>query len=351
MKLARRPTILDVARHAGVSVGTASNVLNDRVPVSDTRRELVLAAARELGYRPNETARSLRRQRTRIVGLAVPLTASAYFAALVEAFEAVAGSLGYAIMQVITRGEPDLEIARVEALLGHRIDGLVVVPSAAPARLLDLIAGSGVPAVLVDRFQEDERFDQVGIDDAGAMRAVAGRLIELGHRRLLFAIRHPELVTTQARVVTFEAVVAQAGATGELLVRADEPGPFAADLLRRVEGFRPTAVIASNSIIAQWTLRALQAAGLRWPVDLSVVAFDEPSWSEIVDPPLSVVRQPVEAMARTAWEMLLARLDDPGLPVGRVALPVELVWRASCAPPTAGGASSSERRARRARAS
>lgn len=332
----RAPTIRDVARRAGVSVGTASNVLNEKPQVGPALREQVMAAAAELGWRPNGVARSLRQQRTSVVGLCVPLTTSAYFAVLVEAFEEAAAGLGYAIMQVLSHSDPALELTRVETLLARRIDGLVLVPSAMPARTLELVVKSRIPAVVVDRLPQDQRFDTVIIDDGAAMRAVVEHLMTLGHRRLLYAVRYPELVTTRARMASFAATMGERGlaAEGRVLARRDDPDTYAADLERVLAGPEPpTAIIASNSILAEWTLRALTRAGRRWPDDISVVAFDEPAWAELVTPALTCVRQPVQAIARHAWHLLLARLQAGGGPYRHVVLEAELVCRASTGGP------------------
>ena len=147
----RPPTIHDVARRARVSVGTVSHVLNGKQKVSDERRARVLEAADAIGYRPNGLARGLRVQRSGVVGLSVPMTSSAYHAGLAEAFEEIAAAEGHVIMQVMSRGSPDLEHARIEALLGRQVDGLLIVPSMAPGRSLDLVARSHVPAVIVGR--------------------------------------------------------------------------------------------------------------------------------------------------------------------------------------------------------
>jgi len=332
MTAGRAPTILDVARRAGVSIGTVSNVLNGTARVSDDRRARVETASRELGFRLNGLAQGLRRRRSGIVGLCVPATASAYFAALAEAFEEVAGGLGLGVMQVLTHGDPAIELERIGALLARRTDGLVLVPSTAPQEALDTIARAGAPTVLVDRMVEDDRFDQVGIDDAGAMREVTRHLLAIGHQRLLFIVRHPELVTTRARIAAFTATTTEACAAGLLMIRNDHEAAFAQQLAARLGGTAaPTAIVASNSIIAQWVLAALRRHGLRWPDDVSVLSFDEPVWGGLVEPALSVVRQPVEAIARTACQLLLDRIDDPAAPTRRVVLPVEVVWRGSCA--------------------
>jgi len=134
-RLKDRPkaTISDVARLAGVSIGTVSNVLNPRIPVSDARRAAVVAAIDTLGFLPNRVAQSLRRRHSRVVGLIAHDTASAYFAALLDNFESIGAQQGYEVMQVLSRGEPETEVRRARALLERQVDGILLVPTAAPA--------------------------------------------------------------------------------------------------------------------------------------------------------------------------------------------------------------------------
>ena len=162
-------------------------------------------------------------------------------------------------MQVLSHSDPALELARVETLLARQIDGLVLVPSAMPAQTLDTIARSGVPTVVVDRLTDDQRFDTVTLDDAGAMRRVTEHLLSLGHRRILYCVRYPELVTTQARIRSFEATMREAGpAVQSRVLAGPEPARLCPRPLQRSpRPAHPTAIIASNSILAQWTHQAL----------------------------------------------------------------------------------------------
>ncbi|MGH6912743.1 MAG: LacI family DNA-binding transcriptional regulator, partial [Geminicoccales bacterium] len=172
----RKPTIFDVARRAEVSIGTVSNVLNDSSKVSDGRRHRVLQAIQELGYLPNSLAQGLRRRRSRLVGLCLPHTSSAYLAALIDLFEEIAANRGYEIMQVLSHNDPVTEIHRVKALLTHRIGGLILVPSFEPHRSCQLVAEAHVPLVIVDRPSDDHRFDQVTFDNRAVMREATSRL-------------------------------------------------------------------------------------------------------------------------------------------------------------------------------
>jgi LacI family transcriptional regulator len=331
----RGPTILDVARRAGVSLGTVSNVLNDRVNVSAARRTAVEDAIAALRYVPNGLAQGLRRQSSRVVGLCAPLTSSAYFAAMLDAFEDIAAAQGYEVMQVLSRRDPALEFRRVRALIARQVDGLILIPSAAPQATFDLIAASALPTVIVDRLSDDRRFDYVTLDDYGAMTEAAQALLSRGHRRLIYFVRSPAVVTTQRRIAAFKAAAAKVrGARAEVCVRDPDDAVFARQfdaIMTRVD--RPTAIITSNSALTLALLRMLKARGFLCPRDFSMIAFDAPDWAEVTTPAISVVRPPTDVIARKAWELLLRRMQKPGRRTEHVALHATLELRESVAAP------------------
>lgn len=330
----RNPTIRDVAEKAAVSIATVSNVLNGGRVVSDARRRAVIAAVEALGYMPNGVAQSLRRRQSRVVGLLATGAASAYFAALLDAFEDRAASLGYEVMQVLSRDDPELELRRVRAMLARKVDGLIMVPTAAPAGAFDLIAATGVPAVIIDRASPDARFDYVTMDNTAAMTDAARRLIDLGHRSLLYLVRWPELVTTRERMAAFRAAADAAGVAAAVIRRESDEARLLAQLRAALGGDNPpTAIIASNSELVIALLRALKALELRIPDDVSVLSFDEPVWGDVMNPGLAVVRHPVQAIARSAWEILIERMESRGTASRRVVHQAEVVIRGSVSNP------------------
>ncbi|MCM0019570.1 MAG: LacI family transcriptional regulator [Tagaea sp.] len=325
-----KPTIRDVARRAGVSVGTVSNVLNRRIPVTPKRRLAVEKAIAELGFRPNRIAQSLRGRAWRVVGLVAGDAHSAYFAALLDRFETMGASLGYEVMQVLDRGDPAIELRRTRALLDRQVDGLILVPTARPQAVFDVIAESGVPAVMVDREFGDPRFDYVTMDNSGAMAALVRELAARGGRRFLFVVRWPDLVTTRARIAAFERTARETGIAATVLARDPDDAVFVRQVAQACAGAaRPDTIVASNSTIALPLLAILARLGLAIPKDVSFVAFDEPIWAPVVAPPLSVVRHPVDAIARSAWEILIDRIER-GTPAGRrIVHAAEIVLRGS----------------------
>ena len=326
--------IKDVARHARVSVGTVSHVLSGHVVVSEALRARVLQAIEALGYVPNFHAQRLRHSLSRVLGLCLPQASTAYLNTLSETFEEIAAREGYGVMHVFSRHDPATELDRIKELIRYRVDGLVLLPSPAPARTLDFVASKGVPLVIVDRPTQDARFDQVRLDNRKVMRDVAERLVALGHARLLFVCRSRSRLVTQRRLEGLAD--ARAHAKGKLTIESIEfqnDDAFLRDELARAlrRAAPPTAIVASNSHQASLVLGYLAELGIVCPADVSVVAFDDPEWASLVRPRLSVVRQPAPAMAQAAWDLLMQRINGVEGPVRTVALEATIEFRESVA--------------------
>ena len=206
--------------------------------------------------------------------MCTPLTSSAYFAALLEMFEDLAAAQGYEIMQVLSHGDPALELRRVQALVGRNVDGLILIPTHDPRATLDLVAERATPTVIVDRVTGDRRFDYVTIDDRKAMREATRHVLALGHRAPLYIVRDARLPTTQRRIEGFRASRAR-GATEARRRRCCSAIASEQVFARQVADALaarspPTAIIASNSAIALSLVRVLQDLRVRWPDDVSL---------------------------------------------------------------------------------
>lgn len=335
-----KPTIVDVARVAKVSVGTVSHVLNGKVPVSSRRRLRVEKAIEKLGYSQNLFAAGLRGRRAPMVGLCVPHTSVAYFAALVDAFEEVAADRGFKIIQVMTQLDPAQELERVRALLQYNVAGVILLPSIRPERTIRVLAKSRTPVVVVDRPTGMGLFDEVTFDNRGAMFEVTRRLIAMGHKRIALIITQPTLSTTRLRIKGLRAAVKEAkgAAVAEIVESGGDQVSLTGQLAKTfARAHPPTAFVAANNTIAAWLMRALRTLGISVPADVSVMGFGEPEWADLVTPQLAVVRQPTGEIARSAWEMLIRRMAGDTAPIRHLELKAEIVMRDSVAsiPPRA----------------
>jgi LacI family transcriptional regulator len=324
--------IKDVARQARVSVGTVSHVLSGRIQVSPPLRARVQKAIDALGYVPNFHAQRLRHSLSRVLGICLPHTSTAYLNALSATFEETASRNGYGVMHVFSRHDPATELDRIKELIHYRVDGLILLPSPAPGEALEFAARKEVPLVIIDRPTPDRRFDQVILDNRAAMRGVAERLIGLGHTRILFVCRSRSRLVTQHRLDGLADARKRHGVETECIEFRNDDAFLRDELARVLRRKRaPTAVVVSNSHQASLLLHFVAELGIVCPDELSVVAFDDPEWSTLVRPTLSVVRQPAVAMVEAAWDLLMQRVNRVPGPVRTVALEATIEFRASVA--------------------
>lgn len=332
----RTVTIVDVARRAGVSVGTASQALNSPDLVGQERLARVNKAVAELGYTRNLLAQGLRAKQSPAIGLCGPHSRAGLFPALVYRFEQLAAANRRQILHVLSQEGSDRELQQVKTLVAYGVAGVLLIPTARPQPALDFLAARNVPTVIVDRpLSGDARFDQVTVDNRSLMTELILRLVALGHRRFLFIPRSRHATATIHRLEGLRAARRKAGVPTEARVveSADDQAAFGQRFAQAMEEFQPTAIIASNDVIAAWTVHALDALKVRCPRDVSLIVFDEPAWAEIVRPPLSCVRLAVDEMTETAWSLLLARIHDSSLEPRAVVVGAEILFRDSVGPP------------------
>jgi LacI family transcriptional regulator len=304
-------TVVDVARSAGVSKSTAARALSDSGYVSPETRKSVEAAAKRLGYIRNLAARSLRTRRTMILGLLIPDIEDPFFAALAKRIERVSKAAGYRVVLCDSNDDPGLEAEHAEALLEYQIDGLVATPTPGGA-VLGKLQRAGIPLVQVDRRVDELHTDAVVLNNVLGGELAMRRLLKAGHTRIGLMTGPAEVVTAQERRRGYESALLLAGVEpDESLVRVGsfQRGVLEDEALHLLTGpSRPTAIFAASNLLCEATWFASGAAGLRIPEDLSVVGFDDMPWMSMVSPGVSTVRQPLDAMASAAVELLLDRL-------------------------------------------
>jgi len=323
--------MLEVAALAGVSAATVSRVLSGAAAVREDHRRRVLDAVRQTGYRPNRIAQNLRRQRAETIGVVVPDIANPHFNEAVSVFEQLAFSEGYRLFLCSTDETVEKQRAYLQALADERALGVIVAPADSRGSGLTPLFQLDIPVVVFDRWVHDERADIVLCDNTDATRKATEHLLWLGHERIAYVGGRLDLETGAERLEGYTATMRAAGQTPFAV-----DGGFRSDLAQReTEALlavpnRPTALVVGNNLMTLGALRAIRAAGVKIPHELAVVAIDDPSWAALVDPPLTVVAQPVEQMAETAMGLLLERLHGGRGESIRSVLPLELRVRASC---------------------
>jgi LacI family transcriptional regulator len=326
-------TLADVAREAGTSASTASRALSGRGYVAPEVRKRLLAIADRLGYVPNLSARTLKQRTSRVVGVVVSDLSNQFYAALAAGIEVALREASYQMLLLGDNSEVDQELAGVRTFLAMRAPGVIMTPvsSAAP----ELLVARGAAVVEVDRRFATSSCDAVVIDNERGAHEAVKHLVELGHTRIALLVARTAWTTDAGRLEGYRAALADAGLPVDRRLVLKVP-THAADAFARVDALlqteRPTAIFAANNLLAELAWRVLRQRRLEIPRDVALVAFDDVPWMEMVQPPLSAVRQPTFEMGRRAGLLLLRRLHDPTAGRTVEVLQPELVARGSTVP-------------------
>jgi DNA-binding LacI/PurR family transcriptional regulator len=329
------PTILDVAARAGVSKSLVSMVIRGASGVSERRREAVLRAAEELGYRPNAVARSLVQQRSHTLGVVVSDLHNPYFAEVVDGIQEAATATGYRSLMITGNRVPSREAEGLETLLELRVDaiilaGPVVDPSAVTA------ASRSVPVALVARATRAESVDSVTNNDRAGAALAVDHLVGLGHRRIIHVDGGADAPGSGARRNGYLAAMRRHGLSSHAaVVRGSFTEEGGAEGVRAIlrSRRRPTALFVSNDLAAVGALHALEASGLRVPEDVSVVGYDNTSLAAFGHISLTTIDQPRREMGALAVHLLLERLAEGRVEPRHIVLPPHLVVRRTTAAP------------------
>jgi LacI family transcriptional regulator len=326
MITSKRPTMRDVAKAAGVSTATVSNVLRGLRFVGPEKRQRVLDAIAMLDYSPNRVAASLRSRRSHMIGIVVPDITTSFFSAVVRRIEEFAAGSNYQILLAESQEDTGRERERIQALIARQADGLIIVPCIDKSPALDDVRRSGIPTVVFDRVAADIDFDSIAVDNIGAGREGTRHLLSLGHRNIVMLASDMALRNIAERVQGYRSALQEAGLGAlERVVVSGDKADDGERALRTVlaQPHRPSAVFTSTHILAMGALRAVWAAGLRIPQSISLLTFDESVWMTALRPFLSVIHQPVEEIAQEAWSTMMERL------AGRHSPPVHRDLRCS----------------------
>jgi DNA-binding LacI/PurR family transcriptional regulator len=332
------PTILDVARAAGVSASTVSRALSRSPLVTEATRERVEHSARELGYEPNRAARQLVTGRTHNLGLIVPDLANPFFPGIVKGVQARAHQSDHSVFVADTDEDPKAEV-RLASTLAKQVDGIILCsPRMAADQMHELAAGTAV--VVMNRRVDGLAW--VTTDNAGGIRQAANHLAALGHRRIAYVAGPANSWSSAERLDGLRRSTADLGV--ELVefgcfAPVFSSGEAAADL---VLAAGTTAVMAYNDLVALGLLSRFAARGVDVPAQVSVIGYDGIAISAMCSPALTTVVIPQERAARAAVDMLMSLLGlergAGGAEATEVELETQLVVRASTGPAPGKGA-------------
>ncbi|WP_309065985.1 LacI family DNA-binding transcriptional regulator [Microbacterium sp.] len=351
------PTISEVAAEAGVGRSTAARTLGGYGYVSPEVKARVLAAAERIGYRANALARSMSTGVTHTIGVIVADIANPFFGGVVRGISDASRARGFDTLVISTYEELAEEVAATNVLIDKRVDGIIVASTAldiASAAHLEQARAHGIPVVLVDRAVPGLEIDAVVIDNRAAARDAVERLIAEGHRRIGFVWGPPVEERPRRRREMVELAARNLWTDGERLqgyldALDDEGIVFDADLIMvgpktedraRTEVAKmlaqpdpPTALFCTETDALTGSLWAMREAGLRVATDVSLIGFDDSSWAAVMEPPLTMIEQPMQALGTRAAEVLFAAIEGHQAPGGLHTLETRFIERASVAPP------------------
>jgi LacI family transcriptional regulator len=317
----------DVALGAGVSLRTASRVLNDDPRVADATRSRVRDVMRELRYTPDLMARSLRAGTDATVGLVVESIADPFFSELVAAVESVTSEGGKSVLVASHHGDPEHERRIVGQMLERRVSGLLIVATGGDHSWLQ---GAGAPLVLVDRPAAGLDADVVGIDDRKASFDAVAHLIAHGHRDIAYVGDYPTVATSAARLAGYrEAMAANGLAVSDELVRASCPTAqtAGAEMSLLLAGDRPPTAVLSAA--TRCSLGVVPALHEHSRTDVALVGFGDFAMADMLVPAVTVVDHSADAVGRAAAARLALRISEPGLAPESLHVAVRLIERGS----------------------
>lgn len=328
-------TIFDVAKRAGVSIGTVSRVLNNRDRVRPETRERILKAIEELDYHANTFAQKLASQQTETLGLVIPQVNDPFFFEIVRGVEDAATSEGYSLL-IVSQPRHTPEHRYLHLFRRGYVDGMILVAIDVHNREVQEIMDRGVPVILI---QQDlgNAFPTALVDNYGGARAIIEHLIiEHGYRKIAYIAGTNLTPDNRNRLLALQDALTEHGLPEASIAQGDylRGSGYRAMLYLLDLPDRPQAVFAANDQMAADAIMGARERGLRVPEDIAIVGFDDVPLATYVTPTLTTVHQPVYELGGQASYMLLNLLKARGNgkvpPPPRISLPTKLVIRRSC---------------------
>lgn len=325
--------IKDVAEAAGVSTATVSRVLSGKPHVRPELRRRVLEAVEKMNYRPNRVARSLRVRKSNIIGLVVSDIQNPFFTMVSRAVEDAAYEQGTSVLLCNTDENPEREAMYLNLMRDENVAGFILSPTRKTADSFAETAPHEIPMVVIDRRVQAVDVDTVLIDNVDSSYKLVRHLIEHGRHRIgaLFGVGS---TTGRERREGYLQALKESGIkiSSELTlsVPAREQDGYTGTVKLLGLSDPPDAIFTSNGLLSAGAFRALRENSAAFPQDIAFAGFDETIWTPLVEPPVTVIRQPTEEIGRTAIELLFKRLEAPSRAAREVILKTELVIRQSC---------------------
>ena len=311
------PTIKDVAQRAGVSISTVSRVLNGYSNVKEDTRLIVEKAVRELGFSPNALAKGLRSQKTQTLGLVVNNILNPMYSLLAQSIESTARKHGFQLFLCNSGANPKQEAEYLEALWHKKIDGLLISPTGNNIQLLERYLNAKIPVVQVDRRIEDLKADVVLTDNVDGAYQLVNHLLQQGYRKIAIIVGMQTVTTGMDRMTGYFKALSEFGLAPEssYIKIGDFTEETGFKLMKELLALKelPDSVFVGNNLMARGAMLAIREADLKIPNDMAFVMFDNPDWSELHDPPLTVFEQPIYELGVKSAELIFKYINHPEL--------------------------------------
>ena len=325
--------IKDVALAAGVSIATVSHVLNSTRYVSDETRKKVEKAMKDLSYSPNYLAKSLKENRSNVVGLVVPDISNFFFTEIAGAIETTLRKYGYNLILCNTDENFQQEKEHISHLQSYMVSGMIIAPTTREYNYRKLFNSYNYPVVFIDRRLNTPQGDSVYVDTKSVSKKAVEYLIGKGHRRIAFIGASRSISTTEDRFEGYSEALKEhdipldmnhVGFGGA----KDDSGYEVCG--RILEENDVTALFVSTSMMTIGAMRYLVEKGISIPDQIALIGFDDYMWTGITNPPLSTIKQPTVELGETAADILIKRIADRNADIRNVVLDAELIIRQSC---------------------
>lgn len=327
-------TITDVAQRSGLSKTTVSRVINNHPYVSDRKREAVLKAMEELGYAPNPSARRLRGQSTKTIGVIVPRIVNPFFAYLINSIEQAAYKEGYQVLMFQSNEDKEKEIAFLSLLKTKHVDGVIMTSIENDWEIIQAYKSFGA-IVLCNDYVDQAEVPTIRLNQTKGAYIGIKHLIEKGHSKIAYCTGglFDQQGKGKDRNLGFQEAMNEAGFPINpqwifINQHTIEDGRNVVKQLLEMKE-RPTAIFTGSDEVAAGVMMEAKEVGVHIPNELAVVGFDDQPLAEILEPKLTTIRQPVDQMGEKAFEAMLQVLENPDLIMNVEELPIELIVRQS----------------------
>lgn len=329
-----RVTIKDIARVAGVSVATASMALNDKPGINKETRQKVLDVAEQMYYRPNYSARSLITKKSGIIGLVVTDIRNPFFSKLVDVFNREVEKNGYSLLLGISSDKVSLEKKCIDLFVGRNVEGIIVVPTIETSPDLEhlyMLKRMKIPFALCTTAYNGIETDVVMTDLKEGEYQVVRHLIGKGRKSICFVTCDRSLLLSRERLEGFRKAHLESGLTynNEQIIETEPDYEHGYDIGKTLAGGKADAVVAVNDFVAFGLSKAFKDAGVRIPEEIAVAGYDDLLFSNLVDPALTTVKQPITEICVKTLELLFDRIENGPGNAQTFSLPPQLIIRDS----------------------